>query len=91
MEAAVQWLRDEPATAQYAGWILVGDSELLIKFLLGWSRPGKTHFIKVVSFIKAVAQGLKRLHGYWHIPRECNYIADWLAQLAYLTRCDIGV
>ena len=84
-------MRDCPDTAHYAGWILVGDSELLIKFLLGRAKPGKMQFVKVVAFVKAVARGLKRLHGYRHVPREQNAIADWLAELAYYTKCDIDL
>ena len=74
-----KWIESSTTITAGSPWILIGDSEIAINFLLGHYKPNKTLFTSIVRGIKQMAVRMKRPYGYKHVPRTQNEFADWLA------------
>ena len=79
LERTGNWIESSTTIAAGSPWILIGDSETAINFLLGHYKPNKTLFMSIVHGIKQMAIRMKRPYGYKHVPRIQNEFADWLA------------
>ena len=79
LERTGKWIESSATIAAGSPWILIGDSEIAINFLLGRYKPNKTLFTSIVRGIKQMAIRMKRPYGYKHVPRTRNEFADWLA------------
>ena len=90
LERMGKWIKSSTTIAAGFPWILIGDSEIAINFL-GHYKPNKTLFTSIVRGIKQMAIRMKWPYGYKHVPRTQNEFADWLAQVAYETHCDLAL
>ena len=79
LERTGKWIESSTTIAAGSPWILIGDSEIAINFLLGRYKPNKTLFTSIVREIKQMAIRMKWPYGYKHVPRTQNEFADWLA------------
>ena len=79
LECKGNWIESSTTIAAGSSWILIGDSEIAINFLLGRYKPNKTLFRSIVHGIKQMAVRMKRPYGYKHVLRTQNDFADWLA------------
>ena len=79
LECTGKWIESSTTIVAGSPWILIGDSEIAINFLLGRYKPNKTLFTSIVHGIKQMAIRMKRPYGYKHVPRTQNEFADWLA------------
>ena len=79
LEHTGKWIESSTTIAAGSPWILIGDSEIAINFLLGHYKPNKTLFTSTVCGIKQMAIRMKWPYGYKHVPRTQNEFADWLA------------
>ena len=79
LERTGKWIESSTTIAAGSPWILIGDSEIAINFLLGCYKLNKTLFMSIVCGIKQMVTRMRRPYGYKHVPRAQNEFADWLA------------
>lgn len=66
--------------------VVRGDSELIIQFMLGMSKPGKRALVELVTKAKKLVKDMKHKVVFQHVPRAENAWADWLSQVAMKLR-----
>ena len=79
LECTGKWIESSTTIAAGSPWILIGDSEIAINFLLGHYKPNKTLFTSIVRGMQQMVIRMRRPYGYKHVPRTQNEFADWLA------------
>ena len=77
LECTGKWIESSTTIVAGSPWILIGDSEIAIDFLLGRYKPNKTLFMSIVRGIKQMATRMRWPYGYKHVPRTQNEFADW--------------
>ena len=79
LECMGKWIKSSTTIVAGSPWILIGNSEIAINFLLGCYKPNKKLFTPLVHGIKQMAVRMRWPYGYKHVPRTQNEFADWLA------------
>ena len=69
LECTGNWSESSTTIAAGSPWILIGDSEIAINFLLGRYKPNKTLFTSIVYGIKQMVVRMKWPYDYKHVPR----------------------
>ena len=79
LECTGKWIESSTTIAAGSPWILIGDSEIAIDFLLGHYKLNKTLFTSIVCGIKQMVVRMRWPYGYKHVPGTQNEFAGWLA------------